>query len=122
LAFTRVDGDPVFVVQETDNEVGAGFVIRLDSLSLTQKWTAHVPGFNIGFPLLDGHDLYVTCIGFVGKLSLENGQYSWRFDDLYATEKFTAFDRPRIKGDTVDFPSGSRAVRVHRASGQRFAP
>jgi len=122
LAFTRIEGDPVFVIQETDNESAAGFVVRLDSASLMRRWMAGIPGFNIGFALREGRYLYVTCIGFIGKLDLSTGKYVWRHDDLYATEKFNNFDRPRIRGDTVEFPAGGRILRVERQTGRRFTP
>jgi hypothetical protein len=122
LAFTRVDGDPVFVIQATDNEAGVGIVVRLDSLNLTRRWRADIPGFNVGFALRDGHHLYVSCIGFVGKLDLNSGRYVWRHDDLYATEQFNNFDRPRINGDAVEFPAGDRTFRVDRKTGRRLTP
>jgi len=120
LAFSRIDGDPVFVVQETDNEGAKGFVVRLDSATLTQRWMASIPGFNVGFALRDGQYLYVTCIGFVGKLDMNTGKYAWRHDDLYTTEKFNDFDRPRLRGDIVEFPAGNRVLRVERQNGRRL--
>lgn len=122
LAFTRIDGDPFFLVQETDQEGAGGFVVRLDSMTLKQKWKTYVPGFNIGIALRDGQYLYLTCIGFVGKLNTSNGQYAWRHDDLYATEKFNSFEAPRLRGDTVEFPSDGRTIRVDRETGRRHTP
>lgn len=122
LGFTRVDGDPVFLVVETDEESGAGFVVRLDSMSLAQKWKAKVPGFDLGYALRDGQYLYMTGIGSVGKLDVNSGQYAWRHDGLYAREKFNNFERPLVRGDTVEFPAGKRTLRVERQTGRRITP
>ena len=121
LGFTRVQGDPVFLYQQTDNEGASGFVARFDAITLHPKWAVRVPGFNVGFALVDGADLYVTCIGFVGKLDLFTGKYSWRHDNLYQTEGFNDFGRPRLIGDTVEVPANGRRLFVaDRGTGRRI--
>lgn len=120
LTFTRFDDDPVFLYQITDNEVGTSRVARLDNASLRVKWVSKVPGFNLGYALRDGSHLYVTCIGFVGKLDLTDGRYLWRHDNLYQTERFNDFRPPRLAGDTVFFPAGRRRLPVDRQTGRRF--
>ena len=115
LAFLRYQADPVLIVQQTDAESGSGFVVRLDSVSLRARWRVPVPGFNIGTSNVVDGDLYVTCIGFVGRLSLEDGKYLWRVDDLYRRGRFSAFDTPVVTADSV-VVRGTGGVLVLRRS------
>ena len=62
----------------------------------------------MGRPLRDGHDLYVTGAGFVGKLDLRTGEYAWQFgglEDVRGAEPkpLNAFDQPELDGDAVLF-------------------
>jgi len=120
LSFTHVQGDPVFLYQQTDNEGASGFIARFDAATLQLKWVVRVPGFNVGFALLNGPDLYVTCFGFVGKLDLSTGKYTWRHDNLYQTEGYNDFGRPRLIGDSVEIPAnGGRLFVAERGTGRR---
>ena len=120
LSFIRFKGDPVFVYEQTDNEGGSGFVARLDATTTQLKWAVRVPGFNVSFALLDDSDLYVTCIGFVGKLDLSAGKYAWRHDNLYETERFNDFGRPRLSGGTITIPANGRLFVADRRTGRRI--
>jgi hypothetical protein len=121
LGFTRFQGDPVFLYQQTDNEGASGFVARFNANTFQRKWLVRVPGFSVGFALLEDADLYLTCIGFVGKLDLSTGKYAWRHDNLYQTEGFNNFGRPRVSGDTVAIPAnGGRLFVAERRTGRRI--
>jgi hypothetical protein len=121
LGFTRFQGDPLFIYQQTDNEGASGWVARFDANTLRLKWSARVPGFNVGFALLDAAYLYVTCFGFVGKLDLSTGQYAWRHDNLYHTEGFNVFEHPKLTGDTLTIrANGGRLFLVEPRSGRRI--
>jgi hypothetical protein len=123
LGFMRFQTDPVLLYQQTDNEGASGWVARFDSAGLQLRWSVRVPGFNVGYALLDGSGLYVTCFGFVGKLDLATGTYIWRHDDLYKTEGFNFFERPQLRGDTVAIAAnGGRMFLAERRTGRRIKP
>lgn len=51
-----------------------------------------------------GATLYVTAIGFVGKLDLNSGRFAWKNAELARPGgMYTYFDRPRIEGGRVVF-------------------
>lgn len=127
LYFLPCQGDLLLVYEMTDGETGIGAVTRLSGDSLRRKWKASVLGFNVGVGLREGDDLYLTAIGFVGKLKLSDGRYAWKHDGLYQRYKaFNDFEVPRIEGDNVVFTESSIAVyhrtpyviRVNKRGGQ----
>ncbi len=99
------EGDLIIIYGVTDRDVGAGKVIRIDKAILKKKWLAHVPGFNIGEAVVKHHYLYLSAIGFVGKLDLDSGKYVWRHERLYNKKPgiFNSFERPVIEKDLVKF-------------------
>jgi outer membrane protein assembly factor BamB len=121
LSVLRYRGDPVLVAQQSDGDVSGGLVVRLDSATLQRRWLAHLPGFNVGRALRDSSALYVTCIGFLGRIDLESGTFIWTYDNLYNHGAFNDFRTPRIAGDSVIFDSneGHRIV-VDRRDGRRL--
>jgi len=71
--------------------------------------------------LRDSSALYVTCIGFVGKIDLESGTFMWKYDNLYSHGAFNDFRTPRIAGDSVIFDSnGGHRFVVDRRDGRRL--
>lgn len=100
------------------HDLSAG-VARLNHDAGKAVWTATIPGFNIGEPLVHGSKLYVTAFGFIGKLDLNSGVYDWQHDELYDDGAFNAFKRPRLTGDVVvfeeirDIPRHSGVLRIH---------
>jgi hypothetical protein len=114
--------------QETDMEGATSFVTRLDPKTNTQKWTASIPAFSLGQPVMEDRYAYVTCIGFVGKLDLENGGYAWKHDQLYDQESyaFNSFEEPLVLEKQVVFPGVNGRSRqidsliIDKESGQRI--
>ncbi len=108
-----------------EHDLSAG-VARLDYNAGKTLWTARIPGFNIGEPLMHGSSLYVTAFGFIGKLDLNSGLYDWQHDEMYEDGAFNAFKKPRLAGDVVvfeeirDIPgeAGVMHIHVHDASGR----
>ena len=101
------DGDVLLEVQVTDGEAGSAELIRLDRAALDQQWSAHIPGFNIEPPLVDGRWAYVTAFGFVGRVNLLTGRFDWSLRDLYdhETGHFNSGASVTLHGDTVAFTS-----------------
>ena len=118
------DGDVLLEVQVTDGESGSAELIRLDRAALDQQWGAHIPGFNIEPPLVDGQWAYVTAFGFVGQVNLLTGRFDWSLRDLYdhETGHFNSGASVTLHGDTVAFTSTvsnapPRVLLFDRASG-----
>ena len=93
LLYLKVDTLFVFYT-ETDHE---GATSRLEKINLNSRQrilTAEIDGFNLGLPYILDNFVYVTTIGVVGKLNLDNGQYIYQYLDLYDDEKhsFNSFD------------------------------
>ena len=116
--FAEFRGDLVLVIQETDRESAAGLVTRVDGNKLVPMWTARIPTFNVGEPIIAGAHVYVTAEGFLGKLDLETAKYSWRHDMKLdrRLRVFSSFERPRLEGKRVifkeSFPFRQPAKRV----------
>ena len=109
LRYAIHEGDVLLVCELNDGEAGAGLVARLEQPSMRALWRQEIPAFNVGEPLRDGHALYVTGIGLVGRLDLRTGQYDWLHDGLYderagaAGKSFNSFEAPELAGETVLF-------------------
>jgi hypothetical protein len=116
--FAEFNGDLVLVYQETDREGAAGSVTRVDGGKLVPMWTARIPTFNVGEPIMAAAHVYVTAEGFMGKLDLETAKYSWRHDMKLdrRLRVFSSFERPRLEGNRVifkeSFPFRQPAKRV----------
>jgi hypothetical protein len=92
---------------DTDGEDGVSFIELLDRKTGESIFWSHIPGFNLGQPIVVGGKSYVTTIGFVGKIDLLTGKYDWQYDDLYDHQKysFNSFDSISVDNDTVQFIS-----------------
>jgi len=120
------DGDLLLIYEFGNVEARAGSVVRLDSRNGAVMWQAWIPGFNVGVPLLTNGSLFVTAIGFVGRIKCGPGRYSWQHDNLYTSyHAFNSFGPPRVDGKDVIFPEvvpsfqkrAPKAVRVDIANG-----
>jgi hypothetical protein len=102
-------GGRLLLVCEIDHgDGGSGFVTLLEQPSMRALWKQYIPAFNVGEPLRQGRHLYVTGIGFVGRLDLGTGEFDWKHDDLYdklggRSSAFNSFETPELDGDAVLF-------------------
>ena len=108
INFAEYKGDLLLICGYTNELDAAGFITRLDGRTLRIKWKAEIPAFNVGRGLIEDGYVYITAIGFVGKVTLRSGAYVWRHDNLYQTgedtdDAFNSFELPEIKEDTVLF-------------------
>ncbi len=132
LDYLDRDGDLIIIYGVTDNDAAGGSVIRIDRIKLKKKWLADVPGFNIGEAVVKHHYLYLSAIGFVGKLDLDSGKYVWRHDGLYKKKPgiFNSFERPIIQGEMVEFRESlplyakgtSVTIMINDKTGQIISP
>jgi hypothetical protein len=106
LFYTEFEGDLLLLLHV--GGAGSGVVTRLEQPSMRGLWRQRIAASDVGHPLRDGHDLYVTGAGFVGKLDLRTGEYVWQHGGLAdarggGPKPLKAFDEPELKGDAVLF-------------------
>ena len=110
-AFLHLGGDTLFIFYtETDHE---GATSRFEKINLTSRQrilATEIQGFNLGLPYILDDYAYVTTVGVVGKLNLDNGQYAYQYFDLYDDKKysFNAFDTIIFKDSLTIFLSENR--------------
>lgn len=112
----------IISAQLSDGESGASKVLAIDRESARRVWTLDLPGFNLGAPVQVGSDLYVSVIGFVGKIDLTTGRFRWKHENLYDKTGFNGVALVRFKQDVVEFDSDGVIIRVHDRSGKLVEP
>jgi hypothetical protein len=133
IYYAEYERNILLVCEVSDGETRAGFVARLEQPSMRALWRGDIPAGNVGRPLLDGADLYLTAARFIARLDLEAGKYLWRHEEFGGREGpgspgglkdpgggsvFSAFDVPEVAGEEVLFrelPVYNRAPKVIRA-------
>lgn len=104
LQHLKYGDDLILIYEYKDYESVGGSVTRLDGNKIETKWTLLTWTVNMGEPLLHDKYLYITGIGFVGKIDLDTGKFIWKHTDLYRDPwYYNMFDKPRIEGDKVFF-------------------
>lgn len=90
----HVDTTLYFVLNLTNGEDGCGGIIKIDEKQFKKIWSQEIPAFNIGEPYFEEFSVYVTGIGFIGKLDTKTGVYLWKHVDLYRGNHFNSFEKP----------------------------
>ncbi len=126
--YSEFEGDLLLVLHTEIAGVGLGFVTRLEQPSMRGLWRQRIPAADVGRPLRDGRQLYVTGLGFVGQIDLRGGEYLWQYDDLEVEraewpKPLHAFDAPELDGDAVLFRerpvyNPRRTLVVNRKTGK----
>jgi hypothetical protein len=128
LFYSEFGGDLLLLLHTDIAGVGLGFVTRLEQPSMRGRWRQRIPAGDVGRPLRDGPNLYVTGTGFVGRLDLRTGEYAWQHDDLEVVrgaepKPLHTFDEPELDGDAVLFRerpvyNPRRTLVVNRKTGK----
>ncbi len=114
--------------EETDMLSGTSYLEVFGSVNLEHLYRTHIPGFNLGQPVIKDQFAYVSTIGLVGKIDLTTGEFVWKFDDLYdhQTYDFNNFDAAELIGEQVIFSSPNRiknrtrTILVNDQTGERI--
>jgi len=110
-AFLHLNGDILLIFYtETDHEGATSRFEKINLASRQRILKAEIQGFNLGLPYIIDNFAYVTTIGVVGKLNLNNGQYIYQYFDLYDDKKysFNSFDTIVFKDSLTFFLSENR--------------
>jgi hypothetical protein len=107
LFLFKIDNDFITIYVDTDGDVAGSFAKRISTIDKTIIWETHVAGFNLAKPVIKGTKMYLSTIGFIGKLDINSGIFDWKFDDLYNNGKYNSFDEPKfLNNNMVLFTSG----------------
>jgi hypothetical protein len=127
-AFLHLSEDTLFIFYtETDQEGATSWFEKINLTSRQRILKTEIYGFNLGLPYLVENFAYVTTIGAIGKLNLDNGKYVYQFSDLYDHKKysFNSFDTIIFKNNMTFFLSDNRdgkrvdSVIVNEKTGER---
>ncbi len=125
LYHATFEGDLLLLVEETDEESGAGKAARFAAKTLKSKWTCGIPGINVGPGLIDGKSAYFSARATAMKVNLQTGQWDWRKTNLNRTSeettyRFNAFDLPTVTDQSVTFPESgtSGSITFNKADGE----
>ncbi|MCX6312778.1 MAG: hypothetical protein NT084_14240 [Bacteroidetes bacterium] len=106
-----------FVWQETYQEGIRTYAALYKAESLKPEWKIMFPVPNPGRPVVDGEAAYISALGVVGKISLDDGSFIWKHDSLFNQKKFSfqQIEKALVYTDKVvfvDYPKpGFREVR-----------
>jgi hypothetical protein len=105
LLFTPYLDDLMLAYTVSDGEYKVSNVSRIDGQTLEPVWNAIVPAFNMGVPAIQEQHIYVTSIGFIGKINVETGEYVWKHDELWQRNDggYNSFALPIFDGEQVIF-------------------
>jgi hypothetical protein len=116
LAFMEYEGNLLLLTEFSDHDSGWGNIYSFSSKNSRLNWKAYIRGFNIGEALIEKKYAYITAIGFVAKIDLNNGRYIWKNQNLYKrNESFNNFAKPEIKGQQVIFRGASDLAKVQKS-------
>jgi hypothetical protein len=92
---------------DTDYEGSTSWIEKISKEPLDIIYSEQIQGFNLGQPIINKNFVYVTTIGFIGKIDLNTGKYDWKHYNLYDREKcsFNSFDTIMLKENTTEFLS-----------------
>jgi len=92
---------------DTDYEGSTSWIEKISKEPLNIIYSEQIQGFNLGQPIINKNFVYVTTIGFIGKIDLNTGKYDWKHYNLYDREKysFNSFDTIMLKENTTEFLS-----------------
>jgi hypothetical protein len=94
---------------DTDHDGATSWIQKITKNPMKTEYVKHIPGFNLGQPIIDQQFAYVSAIGFIGKIDIQTGEYAWKHKDLYDNEKysFNSFDTVIFKKNQTEFISGN---------------
>ncbi len=104
LTYYGYDQYLLIIYQIASEEHGGGVVALLNPTDGAFVWSKKIPGFNLNAGPVEGDAMYVTAIGFVGRIDLNQGEFVWHHEGLFQQNgSFSSFKAPRIQGDTIIF-------------------
>ena len=129
VRFMGYEGNVLLLCGVDYGDEEGGFAYRLEQPSMRAVWSRDVPATGVE-AVREGAALYLAGRGFIGRLDLATGLYTWQRGEA-AEEKRSHiprsdFERPELSGDAALFrearPAADgqtpRTFRVHKKSGK----
>jgi len=103
----KINNRLVIIYTESNHESSGSTMLSINLNNYLQDWKVPGLGFNLSRIRLRDNYGYITSIGTVSKIDLNNGRIEFNFSNLYDPSKqsFNSFDTILFKGDTVIFSS-----------------
>lgn len=92
---------------DTDHEGATSWVQKFKKNTLETEYVTQIQGFNLGLPIIYKESIFVSAIGFIGKINLQTGDYEWKHDNLYDNENysFNSFDTIIVNDPNIEYIS-----------------
>ncbi|WP_452230058.1 hypothetical protein [Lacinutrix sp. MEBiC02404] len=92
---------------DTEGDAATSWIEKIKKKPLKSEYITQIYGFNLGVPIIYKEDVYVSAMGFVGKINLPTGTYKWKHNNLYDNERysFNIFDTVLVNELDVEFIS-----------------
>lgn len=127
---TAYGANQFFVVWQETNHLGVKSCMALFNTGEEKPvWKQTFSVINAGQPVVDGEHAYITTLGMVGKIGINDGVFVWKKDSLFSSTnlRYQKFETPIVTKDRVlfvDYPiPGKRTKRdtimVDVVSGER---
>lgn len=127
--YAEYKSDLILLCEVEAGDYGGGFVVRLDSRTLKQKWRAIIPAFNITRGLIEEDSAYLAASGFAARLNLTSGQYGWKHEQNFFRKyseqgEFNVFELPVVAGDEIiltedqEYSKRPSKIRFNKKSGK----
>ncbi len=85
----------------TPNNDSGSSAKRISLKNNTEIWEKSISGFNPEPPVLVNGFIYLSTIGFIGKLSVKTGEFIWVFDDFFKNGNFISFNEPLFYKNSI---------------------
>ena len=92
---------------DTEGDGATSWIQKIKKNPIESEYLKQIYGFNLGVPIIYKEFVYVSAIGFVGKINLQTGTYEWKHNNLYDGKKysFNSFDTVLVNESVVEFIS-----------------
>lgn len=96
-----IEGDIVIIYSfSTLNNDSGSSAKRISLKNNTEIWEKSIYGFSLEPPVLVNGFIYLSTIGFIGKLNVKTGEFIWEFDDFFKNGNFISFNEPLFYKDS----------------------
>ncbi len=101
LFIYQIENDIIVLYVYSDGESCGSTAKRI---SLNQNriiWSTHIYALNLARPAVKDNSVYISTLGFIGKLDLVNGKFIWKHEDLFVKGNYESFNEPEFMNDSL---------------------
>lgn len=90
----------IYSFSAPDNDSGSS-AKRISIKNNAVIWENSIDGCSLEKPVLVNGFIYLSAIGYIGKLSVRTGEFIWEFDDFFKNGNFVSFNEPKFYKDSI---------------------